>query len=512
MSKDNHNVNNRIAKNTIALYIRMGITMIISFFTTRITLEVLGVEDYGLNNLVSSVVSLFSFINASMGTAVQRFFSVEIGKKSEENISRVFGTGIYLHLIVAIVTLLIAEIFSVFFLHKLNIPQERIFAAQVVIQISIISLALTILSVPYYALLKAREEFSRLAIIDIIKALLGLAILLILYKINYDKLIALSLLNFGITFFYVISLIFSTRRYREAKFQILRDREYVKNMLSFVSLLLFSIFSLFVNNQGIVILINLYFGLTINAAYAVAFQVSQAIESFAMNFKQAVVPQLMQAYGANDNIRMNRIILVGTKITFLLMMLVSIPIIFEIDYILDLWLKDPPEYASTFTILLIISVNIDAFSYFVYQGVHASGKIKKQQILTASSYLFNILFLYITFEIGGSFFYAGYIPIVFSFLRNIFTIISARESINFDIKYYVKEVIIPCLLITFILSLCSSMIVSLMEVSFNSFVMLFILNCIITTVLGYNFLLKTEERIKLAETINLKNLFWRHKI
>ena len=162
--------NNKIAKNTIALYIRMAITMFISFFTTRITLEVLGVEDYGLNNLVSSVVALFSFLNGSMGTAVQRFYSIEIGKGEEERLGRVFGSGLSLHMLVAAITVVLMEVFAIFFLYKLNIPQDRIFAAQVVFQISIISMALNILSVPYTALLRTREEFSKIAIADVMQS------------------------------------------------------------------------------------------------------------------------------------------------------------------------------------------------------------------------------------------------------------------------------------------------------------------------------------------------------
>ena len=145
--------NKKITKNTIALYVRMGISMIISFFTTRITLQVLGVEDYGLNNLVAGVVSMFSFINASMGTAVQRFYSIEIGKNNKERLSKVFGTGLYLHILVALITLLLAELFAVFFLHKLEIPENRMFAAHIIFQISVISLILNIISVPYTALL-----------------------------------------------------------------------------------------------------------------------------------------------------------------------------------------------------------------------------------------------------------------------------------------------------------------------------------------------------------------------
>ncbi len=491
---DNRSGNKKIAKNTITLYIRMGITMIITFLTTRVTLEILGIEDYGLNNLVASFVSLFSFINGSMGTAVQRFYSIEIGKNDEKNLSRVFGTGMYLHLIVAIITLLIAEIFAIFFLHKLNIPPERIFAAQVVFHISTISLVINILNVPYSALLKAREEFSRIAVLDIIQAFLRLGVLYLLYTINYDKLIVLSVLNFGVTLFYVISITLISRKYRETKFQIIRDKEYVKRMLNFVTLLLFTVLVSLVNKQGIVILVNLFFGLAINAAYAIASQVSHMIETFAMNFKQSVVPQLMQSYGANDMARMNGLMFLGTKITFLLMMFISIPIIFEVKYILNIWLKAPPEYASIFTILLVISVNINVFSYFVYQGVHASGKIKKQQVLTSVSYLLSFLFVYIAFKLKGNFYYAGYIPIVFSIVRNIIIIFSAKETINFNVKYYIKQVIIPCLVLVVLLSMGSAVVISFFNVSIYRLLFVFGLNCILTVALGYYSLLTREER------------------
>ena len=175
----------KIATNTIALYVRLGLTMIISFFTARVTLQQLGVDDYGLNNLVGSIVSMFSFINGSMGTAVQRFYSIEIGKQNEERLGRVFGVGLYLHVIVAAITVVLAEIFAVFFLHKMNIPEERMMAAQVVFQISVFSLALNIINVPYASLLRAREMFSQTAIVEIIQALLRLVVLgLVLFALG----------------------------------------------------------------------------------------------------------------------------------------------------------------------------------------------------------------------------------------------------------------------------------------------------------------------------------------
>ena len=188
---------NKIARNTFVLYFRMAFTMVVSFFTTRITLEVLGSEDYGLNNLVGGVVAMFSFINGSMGTAVQRFYSIAIGENNIGKLKKVFGCGVYLHLIVAIITLLLAELFAFFFLHKLSIPTDRLDAAQVVFQLAMISMVLNIVNVPYTALLRAREEFSIIAFADIATAVLRLIVLYLLIKFDYDKLILFAIFNFA---------------------------------------------------------------------------------------------------------------------------------------------------------------------------------------------------------------------------------------------------------------------------------------------------------------------------
>ena len=383
----------KIATNTIALYIRLGITMIIAFFTTRITLQQLGTDDYGLNNLVGSIVSLFSFINGSMGTAVQRFYSIEIGKKNFERLKRVFGVGLHLHIFVAIFTWIIAEIFAIFFLHKLNIPDERMFAAQIVFQISLLSLVLNIINVPYAALLRAREMFSKTALVEIIQAILRLLILYLLVHISFDKLISLSVLNLGITVFYLLSLFFMARRFNETHTRPMRDKELIKQMLSFISMLLMTVLAQLLKTKGLVILINLFFGLAINAAYAVAVQVSHMVNSFVVNFKQSMVPQMMSAYGAGDYEAMHKIINMGTKITFLLMLIITVPVIFECQTILNIWLKNPPEHSARLVALVLISINISSFTYFQYQGVHATGKILSQQVWMSITYVINVVII-----------------------------------------------------------------------------------------------------------------------
>lgn len=487
--------NKRIAKNTITLYIRMGITMLISFFTTRITLEVLGVDDYGLNNVVASLVTMFGFINGSMGTAVQRFFSLEIGENKGSGLSKIFGTGLYLHTIVAILSLIIAEIFAIFFLGKMNIPLERMFAAHVVFQISTLSLVINILSVPFAALLRAYEEFSKIAILDVVQALFKLLILFALYQINYDKLIVLSFLNFAVSLFYVIVIVVLTKKvHRKIHFKLVRDKFLIRKMLSFISLLLFTVLASVFDKQGLVIIVNVFFGLAINAAYAIAFSVSSILEFFAMNFKQSVVPQLVQAFGSKDFDRMYRLLYLGTKVAFLLMILISIPAIFEIDYLLHLWLKDPPNFTSTFTIFILISVNIDTFYYFIYQAVHASGKINEQQVFISISYLLSILLVYISFKFGGSFYYAVYIPIVFSVLRNIVVMYSAKKAINFKIVNFIYKITLPCLLVVGVLVLFATFIVIYNDSSIYRVLLLVCINSVSTAIMGYFMILNKQER------------------
>lgn len=497
--------NRKIAKNTIALYIRMVITMLISFFTTRITLEILGVEDFGLNNVVASVVSMFGFINNSMGTAVQRFFSIEIGKNNQNSLSRIFGTSLYLHTIVAGITFILIELFAIFFLSKLNVPPERLFAARCVFQISIVSLVLNILNVPFQALLIAREEFSKIAALDVIQAILRLGALFLLYRIQYDKLVTLSLLNFAINIIYITIIIFIAKKYYGAKFKLLRDKELMKKMLGFVSMLMFTVLASVFDKQGIVIIVNLFFGLTINAAYAIAFQLSNMLETFAMNFKQAVVPQLMQAFGANDMIRMNKLIYFGTKATFLLMMLISIPVFFEADYLLKIWLKEPPEHAAIFTKLIVVGVNINTFYYFIYQAVHASGKIKKQQLLTSISYFVSVGIIYLSFKMGANFYYAAIIPIFFSIIRNVIVIYSAKVTINFKYRHYISNVLIPCIVLVLILTMFQLVIILFIEVSLFRLVLVLIANTILSVSFGYFVVLNKEEKNVLTNLISIKH-------
>ncbi len=487
--------NKRIAKNVLALYVRMAFTMIVSFLTVRVTLQVLGSEDYGLNNLVGSVVSLLSFINGSMGTAVQRYYSYEIGRGEESKLSRVFGVGMFLHICVSVISFLIGELFAFFFLSSLNIPHERLFAAHVVFQISLISLIINILNVPYAAMLRAREDFDKFAILDVIQALFRLIILYLLFIVSYDKLISLSALNFVITILYAIGIKVLSSKYPATKFRIVTDKKLVKEMTAFISMLLFTVLFSILRDKGIVILLNLFFGLLINAAYGVASQIMNMANTFAMSFKQALVPQIMASYSAGDKKRMEQLIFTGTKITFVLMLLITTPLIWETDFILGILLADVPPKTTEFTILVLVNVNISSFTYFLYQGVHGTGNVKGQQTCMSLSYLFNIVLIYLFFKIGFGYYYALYITIGFSIIQCLINIYYAYRTFELPVKRFSTAVIFRSIIVVFVSSLLIYYTKFLLNDSFWAKIAFIALAELAIMVVSYYFYLDMRERV-----------------
>lgn len=494
--------NKKIAKNTIALYLRTIVTMLISFFTARITLQILGSEDYGLNNLVGGVVSLFSFLNASMGTAVQRFFNIEMGKGNSEKLGKIYGTGLYLHIIVATITFILCELFAVFFLSRMNIPEERMFAAHIVFQVSIISMVLHIINVPNFALLKAHEEFSKIAIIEIIQAVLRLVVLFMLHTISYDKLIIYSFLQFCVTLYNVGAIYISARKYPEAHSKICRDRTLIKQMLSFISLLILTVLAELGRNQGLVMLINIFFGLAVNAAYAIAHQVLSAVNSFVINIKQPMIPQMMSAYGAGDKQTMHKLIFTGTKITCILLLVLTLPIIFEISQLLNLWLKAPPLYADNLSILILININISSFTYFLYQGVHATGNITKQQIIMSILYICNVVLIYIAFKLNCNFYSALYITIGISIIQCIVNTIMAHIYYDLNILKFIKQCLMPCVCVALITIAVLHFIVLMLSPTLWRLLLVGAAGVFLVMFLGYYMVFDQDEKRKMLSLIH----------
>lgn len=485
---------NKIAKNTIALYIRMALTMVVSFLATRVTLNQLGVEDYGLNNLVGSITSMLSFLQISMGTAIQRFYSIEIGKVSGSKLKEIFRTGLFVHIIIAIIAIILAEVFSVFFLHKMNIPDERMHAANIVFQISILSMALNVISIPYASFLRAKEYFDKLAILDVIQAVLRLGIIYLLTIVDFDKLITLSVLNLGITIVYIIAIILIALSFKEIRTSPYIHCDILKQMAAFVSMLTLSTLASMGKTQGLVFLINIFFGLTINAAYAIAVQVSNVLNNFVANFKQSMVPQLMSSYGAGDVTTMIRIINTGTKVTSVLMLLISVPLIFESHSILVLWLKTPPLYAAELVSLVLININIVSLTFFHYQGIQAVGKITKNQVMLTILYILAVILFYIAFKLGADFYWAMYINIVISCMIVANGLYFSRKLFAYDVGYFLKNIIGRLLIVTFLSAIVVIPVINFIPSTYMRLFLTLTVSSLSIIVGAYVFLFSKEEK------------------
>lgn len=434
------------------LYIRTATVMVISFFTSRITLEVLGVNDYGLNNLISGVVSMFSFLNLSMGTAVQRFYTIAESKKKGIPLNDIFGCASVIHLIIAGITFLAAEIFALFFLYKLNIPTERFGIAQWVFQCSLFSLILDILLVPSAAYLRAKEEFSKLAIFEIFQSILRLVILYLICISTYDKLATLAFLGAIVTIIYFFAV-------RITAFTLFKDVTrphffFEKNlfikMTSFSTLLLFSILSSIVYWQGLAMMLNVFFGLAINAAYGISQQLKTAVDNFLMSFKQSVVPQLMMAYATNERKRLHNIINFSTKLTYVLALLIVTPFIFETNLILKLWLKNPPPNTVTFVQLVFCLCILNSFSYFIIQSIQASGKVKGFSLVTSFTYLITLGIAYLLLKIGYNYYSVMYVSIFQAILVIYITLHYAKKTFEFNVRNFIVNVALRSTLYTII--------------------------------------------------------------
>ena len=277
------------------------------------------------------------------------------------------------------------------------------------------------------------------------------------------------------------------------------DKELIKHMLYFISMLIMTVLCQLLQTQGLIMLINLFYGLVVNAAYAVAIQVSHLVTNFAMNFKQSIIPQMMASYGARDFKSMHKIIDMGTKVSFLLMLMISVPAIVEVDFLLNLWLKTPPEHASHLVVLVLIGINISSFTYFLYQGVHATGQLKAQQVWMSVLYLVNILVVYVVFKLGANFNMALYVNMIISTIQCLVNVVYAKKTFNYTVSSFISSILIPCTICVTIV--CAVMLVFIrhFEPTTARFFTSVILSESIIMLSGYFFVLNHSERERVRD-------------
>ena len=473
--------NSRIAFNTIALYIRTFIVMVISFITARVMLQQLGVDDYGLNNLISGVVTMFNFLNMSMGTAVQRFYSVEEAKENGVSAKKIFGSAMLIHLAISAVTLILLEVFAIFFL-------------QWVFQFTSINLILGIITVPPTAYLRAKEEFSKLVVLDIVEAFCRLGILYLLYVSPVDKLWTLAFLTFVVTVLYnLVIWLIANRNYQEVtRPYVYYEKGLFRQMMSFSLLLLFAVTSSMVYWQGLVMMINIFFGVAINAAYGIGNPIKTAVDRFLSNFKQSIVSQLMESQAAGEDARLYKLIYASTKITFVLSLLIAVPVIFETDFILKVWLKTPPEFTTRFVQLGFAVSVLNSFSFFVTQAIHATGKVKGYSLMTSFGYLVGLIVVYVMMRLGYSFYVTMYVSIVLAVVEIVITCFYAKRTFDFRVSEFLAKVVLRSLFFCAIMVGCFVLMNHFMDEGWLRFCMNVLLSGVISLASLYILMNKAE--------------------
>ena len=441
--------NRRIAKNTIMLYFRMILTMLVSLYTSRIVLNTLGVEDYGIYNVVGGVVTMFAFFNSAMSSATQRFLSYEIGKGDFVQLRKTFNATQIIHIAIGVLIFILAETVGLWFVKTyLVIPPERLEAAIWVYHFSVLSFMVSIIQVPYNATIIAHERMNVYAYVSILEVALKLLIVFILTWITYDKLKLYGILHFAVVFVIAaIYRIYTRKNFEESKFEVVRDKKLYRTLVSYSGWNLFGNIAGVAKGQGVNILLNMFYGPVINAARGVAMQVQSAVNSFVSNFQMAVNPQIIKSYAADEIEYMASLVIRSSKFSFYLLYLLSLPIIIETDQILKLWLKTVPEYSSIFTILVLVIILIDSVSGPLMTAIQATGKIKVYQAVVGSLLTLILPISYILLKQGYSPEVTLYVNIVISIIALSFRIYLVWKILEFPILRFIQEVILKNIVI-----------------------------------------------------------------
>lgn len=394
--------NKIIIKNTLFLYFRMILILGVSLYTSRVILKILGVEDFGIYNIVGGVVTMLTFISGAMTSATQRFLSFEIGKKNKEKLIQTFRMSINIHIIITIFIIIISESIGVWFINNyLSINPDRMRAANFVFQYSLLSFCFVIISTPYKANLIAHERMNIFAYISVIDVLLKLGAVLILDYISGDKLTIYSILISIISvFIFFILYIYNKLNFTTTSYTVYWSNELFYSLFSYTGWNLFGNMASVGMNQGINIILNIFFGPIINAARAISFQVNSAINGFVTNLQSALSPQIVKSYANNDIYYLENLVLLGSRFSFFLIFFLSLPILLKPNTVLNLWLNNYPPYTSIFCQLILVDSLINSLSGTLMSAFQASGKIKKYQITIGSILLLNIPISYFLLYFG----------------------------------------------------------------------------------------------------------------
>ena len=499
---DNSQNNKRIAKNTLMLYIRMILIMLVSLYTSRVILKALGVEDFGIYNIVGGIVVLFSFINNAMVSSTQRYLNYELGRKDVEEAKKFFSASLTIHFIIALIIIFLSETIGLWFLNEyINIPDGKSVAANWVYQFSILTFAINILRTPYNASIIAYEKMSFYAYISIIEVILKL---LIVYAIVIfaDRLIAYSILTFVVALIILICyIIFCWLKFPICKYHYEYNKSRFSALLNFSGWSMFGALANTGAQQGINILLNIFFGVTVNAAMGIAQQVNSALYSFVSNFQTAFNPQIVKSYAANDRSYFFNLILHTSRYSFYLLFILAFPVMLCCQEVLQIWLGEVPEHAVAFCQLVIIFSLIDAWQGPLWVSAQATGDIKNYQLLMSCLILLNLPLTYLLFKFIHIPELALIVRVFINVITSIARILYLKHLYGFPVLEYIKSVILRSLVVVVIVVPIPALLNNIIDKSLIGTIIKIIASMIITAMAIYSIGITSKERLYVKSLI-----------
>lgn len=479
--------------------------MLVSLYTSRVVLNTLGIEDFGIYNVVSGIIMMFIFINGAMANGTMRFITYELGRGDKVKLSKVFNSALITHIILALFVLLLAETIGLWFLNsKMNIPHEKMFAANWVYQFSVFSAVITMTQVPYTSLIMGHERMKVYANVGILEVILRLIIVYFLVVVPFNKLIFYSfLVTFTSVIIASIYRLYCIRQFEESKFHFYLDKGMLIEMSSFAGWNLLGAAANAGTKQGVNVLLNIVFGPIVNAAFGVAGQVNGAIVLFGQNFMTAMKPQIVKSYASGNKEYFQQLLQRGSKFTFFLLLYLCIPLLVETEFILKIWLKNYPDYSVQFTRLILIYSLIYCFNDIFFLATQASGKIKTFQIVTGIITLLYLPVIYHITTVTDDPTFSFWVMIIGTILLIPIGIFLTKRAIPFfDVKSYIVRALLPCVLIFFVSFFSMTYIAKFREGSFVRFLVIFLISVFVISVLIYTIGLDHSERLYVKSIFN----------
>ena len=510
MSLDSSANNKRIAKNTLLLYFRMLFMMAVSLFTSRVILNTLGVEDYGIYNVVGGVVAMFGFINGSMSSATQRYITFALGKGDEKRLQTVFSTTLQIHAMIASIIVLLGETIGLWFLYnKMQIPADRMGAAFWVLQCSIISTVIMIVSVPYNADIIAHEKMSAFAYISVLEVVLKLAIVYMLVVFSVDKLILYAFLILAIQMLIRFCYsIYCNRHFKETKYIHVWDKPLFKEMTGFAGWSIFGNLSAVIFTQGLNMLLNVFFGPVVNAARAVAVQVQNAIQQFVGNFQMALNPQITKTYAQGKMEEMHKLMYRSARFSFYLLFFLSLPVLFETDFILTVWLKTVPEHTVTFLRIMICTSLIYTCANPMIKANQATGKVKKYQAVCGTTLIMILPISWILLKLGFPAYSVFIVHFVMEGVCQLARMLMLRPLIGIGLRDYFYNIYLRVAIVVIAAVVCPGLVYAFMPEGLMRFLAVGMVSVLSVSSSAYLFGLSANERVFIkSKAVALKNKF-----